>query len=80
MDRPDPLERLALGNAQFDGQLHPQLSEWIEVCRADGSDSPGEILDFLPADERPHVRNGKRWIVDRRCGRKERSESARIGS
>jgi hypothetical protein len=26
------------------------------------------------------VRNGKRWIVDRRCGRKERSESARIGS
>ncbi len=62
VDRPDPLERLALGNARFEGQLCSQLSQWIDVCRGDGSHTLGEILDFLLADELPHVRNGKRWI------------------
>ncbi len=62
VDRPDPLERLALGNAKFEGQLCSQLRDWIGVCRADGSDTLGEILDFLLADELPHVRNGKQWL------------------
>ena len=55
-------ERLALGNAKFEGQLCSQLRDWIGVCRADGSDTLGEILDFLLADELPHVRNGKQWL------------------
>jgi uncharacterized ferritin-like protein (DUF455 family) len=62
VDRPDPLERLALGNARFEGQLCSQLRDWIDVCRTDGYDTLGEILDFLLADELPHVRNGKQWI------------------
>ena len=62
VDRPDPLERLALGNAKFEGQLCSQLRDWIGVCRADGSHTLGEILDFLLADELPHVRNGKQWL------------------
>jgi uncharacterized ferritin-like protein (DUF455 family) len=62
VDRPDPLERLALGNAKFEGQLCSQLRDWIGICRADGSDTLGEILDFLLADELPHVRNGKQWL------------------
>jgi uncharacterized ferritin-like protein (DUF455 family) len=62
VDRPDPLERLALGNARFEGQLCSQLRDWIGVCRTDGYDTLGEILDFLLADELPHVRNGKQWI------------------
>jgi uncharacterized ferritin-like protein (DUF455 family) len=62
VDRPDPLERLALGNAKFEGQLCSQLRDWIGICRADGSHTLGEILDFLLADELPHVRNGKQWL------------------
>jgi uncharacterized ferritin-like protein (DUF455 family) len=62
VDRPDPLERLALGNAKFEGQLCSQLRDWIAICRADGSHTLGEILDFLLADELPHVRNGKQWL------------------
>jgi uncharacterized ferritin-like protein (DUF455 family) len=62
VDRPDPLERLALGNAKFEGQLCSQLRDWIGICRADGSQTLGEILDFLLADELPHVRNGKQWL------------------
>jgi uncharacterized ferritin-like protein (DUF455 family) len=62
VDRPDPLERLALGNAKLEGQLCSQLREWIGVCRSDGSTTLGEILDYLLADELPHVRNGKQWM------------------
>lgn len=62
VDRPDPLERLALGNAKFEGQLCSQLRDWISICRADGSATLGDILDFLLADELPHVRNGKQWV------------------
>jgi len=62
VDRPDPLERLALGNAKLEGHLCSQLREWITVCQSDGSSTLGEILDYLLADELPHVRNGKQWI------------------
>ena len=62
VNRPDPLERLALSNMTFESESCKHLRDWIRKAKEGGDDRSAQLLDFLLADEVNHVLYGVHWI------------------
>ncbi len=62
VNRPDPLERLALSNMTFESESCKHLRDWIAKAKATGDTRSHQLVDFLLADEVNHVLYGIHWI------------------
>ncbi|MEW6510936.1 MAG: DUF455 family protein [Bacteroidota bacterium] len=62
VNRPDPLERLALSNMTFESESCKHLRDWIKKAREGGDTRSLQLLEFLLADEVNHVLYGVHWI------------------
>ena len=62
VNRPDPLERLALSNMTFESESCKHLRDWIRKAREGGDERSTQLLEFLLADEVNHVLYGVHWI------------------
>ena len=62
VNRPDPLERLALSNMTFESESCKHLRDWIRKAKEGGDDRSVQLLEFLLADEVNHVLYGVHWI------------------
>jgi uncharacterized ferritin-like protein (DUF455 family) len=62
VNRPDPLERLALSNMTFESESCKHLRDWIGKAKEGGDDRSVQLLEFLLADEVNHVLYGVHWI------------------
>ncbi len=62
VNRPDPLERLALSNMTFESESCKHLRDWIRKAKEAGDDRSAQLLEFLLADEVNHVLYGVHWI------------------
>jgi len=62
VNRPDPLERLALSNMTFESESCKHLRDWIRKAKEGGDDRSTQLLEFLLADEVNHVLYGMHWI------------------
>jgi len=62
VNRPDPLERLALSNMTFESESCKHLRDWIRKAKEGGDERSVQLLDFLLADEVNHVLYGIHWI------------------
>jgi len=62
VNRPDPLERLALSNMTFESESCKHLRDWIKKAKEGGDDRSLQLLEFLLADEVNHVLYGMHWI------------------
>jgi uncharacterized ferritin-like protein (DUF455 family) len=62
VNRPDPLERLALSNMTFESESCKHLRDWIRKAKEGGDDRSEQLLEFLLADEVNHVLYGVHWI------------------
>jgi uncharacterized ferritin-like protein (DUF455 family) len=62
INRPDPLERLALSNMTFESESCKHLRDWIAKAKATGDARSHQFVDFLLADEVNHVLYGIHWI------------------
>lgn len=64
VNRPDPLERLALSNATFEREACKHLDSWIETARATGDEESARVIEFILMDEVTHVQIGKHWVEE----------------
>jgi uncharacterized ferritin-like protein (DUF455 family) len=62
VNRPDPLERLALSNMTFESESCKHLRDWIKKAKEGGDERSVQLLEFLLADEVNHVLYGVHWI------------------
>jgi uncharacterized ferritin-like protein (DUF455 family) len=62
VNRPDPLERLALSNMTFESESCKHLRDWIKKAQKTGDTRSVQLLEFLLADEVNHVLYGVHWI------------------
>ena len=62
VNRPDPLERLALSNMTFESESCKHLRDWIRKAKEGGDERSVQLLEFLLADEVNHVLYGVHWI------------------
>ncbi|MDE3056503.1 MAG: DUF455 family protein [Bacteroidota bacterium] len=62
VNRPDPLERLALSNMTFESESCKHLRDWIAKAKAQGDARSQQLIEFLLADEVNHVLYGVHWI------------------
>jgi uncharacterized ferritin-like protein (DUF455 family) len=62
VNRPDPLERLALSNMTFESESCKHLRDWIRKAKEGGDGRSVQLLEFLLADEVNHVLYGVHWI------------------
>jgi uncharacterized ferritin-like protein (DUF455 family) len=62
VNRPDPLERLALSNMTFESESCKHLRDWIRKAKEGGDNRSVQLLEFLLADEVNHVLYGVHWI------------------
>ena len=62
VNRPDPLERLALSNMTFESESCKHLRDWIAKAKATGDTRSLQLVEFLLADEVNHVLYGVHWI------------------
>jgi uncharacterized ferritin-like protein (DUF455 family) len=62
VNRPDPLERLALSNMTFESESCKHLRDWIAKAKAGGDVRSLQLVEFLLADEVNHVLYGVHWI------------------
>jgi uncharacterized ferritin-like protein (DUF455 family) len=62
VNRPDPLERLALSNMTFESESCKHLRDWIAKAKSTGDTRSQQLLEFLLADEVNHVLYGVHWI------------------
>ena len=64
VNRPDPLERLALSNMTFESESCKHLRDWIRKAKEGGDERSTQLLEFLLADEVNHVLYGMHWIEE----------------
>ncbi|MBI4418545.1 MAG: DUF455 family protein [Ignavibacteriales bacterium] len=64
VNRPDPLERLALSNMTFESESCKHLRDWIAKAKRTGDTRSQQLVEFLLADEVNHVLYGVHWIDD----------------
>jgi uncharacterized ferritin-like protein (DUF455 family) len=62
VNRPDPLERLALSNMTFESESCKHLRDWIRKAKEGHDERSVQLLEFLLADEVNHVLYGVHWI------------------
>jgi uncharacterized ferritin-like protein (DUF455 family) len=62
VNRPDPLERLALSNMTFESESCKHLRDWIAKAKQTGDTRSLQLVEFLLADEVNHVLYGVHWI------------------
>lgn len=62
VNRPDPLERLALSNMTFESESCKHLRDWIAKAQKTGDLRSKQLVEFLLADEVNHVLYGVHWI------------------
>ena len=62
VNRPDPLERLALSNMTFESESCKHLRDWIAKAKSTGDLRSTQLVEFLLADEVNHVLYGVHWI------------------
>lgn len=62
VNRPDPLERLALSNMTFESESCKHLRDWIAKAKRTGDTRSQQLVEFLLADEVNHVLYGIHWI------------------
>jgi len=62
VNRPDPLERLALSNMTFESESCKHLRDWIAKASKTGDTRSKQLIEFLLADEVNHVLYGIHWI------------------
>jgi uncharacterized ferritin-like protein (DUF455 family) len=62
VNRPDPLERLALSNMTFESESCKHLRDWITKAKKAGDTRSVQLLEFLLADEVNHVLYGTHWV------------------
>jgi uncharacterized ferritin-like protein (DUF455 family) len=62
VNRPDPLERLALSNMTFESESCKHLRAWIAKAKKVGDVRSVQLLEFLLADEVNHVLYGTHWV------------------
>ena len=62
VNRPDPLERLALSNMTFESESCKHLRDWIAKAKGTGDLRSLQLVEFLLADEVNHVLYGVHWI------------------
>jgi uncharacterized ferritin-like protein (DUF455 family) len=62
VNRPDPLERLALSNMTFESESCKHLRDWIAKAKNTGDTRSLQLVEFLLADEVNHVLYGVHWI------------------
>lgn len=62
VNRPDPLERLALSNMTFESESCKHLRDWIAKAKKTGDTRSQQLVEFLLADEVNHVLCGIHWI------------------
>lgn len=62
VNRPDPLERLALSNMTFESESCKHLRDWIVKAKEGKDERSVQLLEFLLADEVNHVLYGIHWI------------------
>jgi uncharacterized ferritin-like protein (DUF455 family) len=62
VNRPDPLERLALSNMTFESESCKHLRDWIAKAKKVGDTRSVQLLEFLLADEVNHVLYGTHWV------------------
>jgi uncharacterized ferritin-like protein (DUF455 family) len=62
VNRPDPLERLALSNMTFESESCKHLRDWILKAKEGNDERSLQLLEFLLADEVNHVLYGVHWI------------------
>ena len=62
VNRPDPLERLALSNMTFESESCKHLRDWIRKAKETRDERSVQLLEFLLADEVNHVLYGVHWI------------------
>ncbi len=62
VNRPDPLERLALSNMTFESESCKHLRDWIVKAKKAGDTRSVQLLEFLLADEVNHVLYGTHWV------------------
>ena len=62
VNRPDPLERLALSNMTFESESCKHLRDWIRKAKETHDERSVQLLEFLLADEVNHVLYGVHWI------------------
>lgn len=62
VNRPDPLERLALSNMTFESESCKHLRDWIAKAKKTGDTRSLQLVEFLLADEVNHVLYGVHWI------------------
>jgi uncharacterized ferritin-like protein (DUF455 family) len=62
VNRPDPLERLALSNMTFESESCKHLRDWIRKAKEQADARSQQLLEFLLADEVNHVLYGVHWI------------------
>ena len=62
VNRPDPLERLALSNMTFESESCKHLRDWIAKSKRTGDVRSQQLVEFLLADEVNHVLYGVHWI------------------
>jgi uncharacterized ferritin-like protein (DUF455 family) len=62
VNRPDPLERLALSNMTFESESCKHLRDWIAKAKSTGDSRSQQLVEFLLADEVNHVLYGIHWI------------------
>jgi len=62
VNRPDPLERLALSNMTFESESCKHLRDWIAKADKTGDTRSKQLIEFLLADEVNHVLYGIHWI------------------
>ena len=71
VNRPDPLERLAISNMTFESEACKHMSNWIETARATGDEESARLIEFILMDEVTHVQIGKRWVEELTKGDQE---------
>jgi uncharacterized ferritin-like protein (DUF455 family) len=62
VNRPDPLERLALSNMTFESESCKHLRDWIAKAKKVGDMRSQQLLEYLLADEVNHVLYGTHWV------------------
>jgi uncharacterized ferritin-like protein (DUF455 family) len=72
VNRPDPLERLALSNMTFESESCKHLRDWIAKAKSTGDLRSLQLVEFLLADEVNHVLYGVHWIDELTKGDPER--------
>lgn len=62
VNRPDPLERLALSNMTFERESSKHVRDWIAKAKKQGDNDSVQVLEYILADEVTHVQYGLHWV------------------